>query len=144
MLVLTNVFPKRRVYALIGFCDIHHFEDINLKLRSDGKKLFLHTKLRSMHIHHHTYMHKHTYVLYISTVLLFVNTIAEIVHSRVHGWGGQCNKNLGMKRNLLLSSMKFRSLCLLYKQNAGNAFVIVWRIGDEKTLMEQTQGGKWY
>jgi hypothetical protein len=23
----------------------------------------------------------------------------------------------------------------------GNAFVIVWRIGDEKTLMEQTQGG---
>jgi hypothetical protein len=44
-------------------------------------------------------------------VLLFVNTIAEIVHSQVHNWGGQCNKNLG------------------------NAFVLVWRIGDEKTLI---------
>eukprot|EP01036_Dinobryon_divergens_P029541 gene29541-38656_t len=83
---INPLLPGVRVYALIGFCDIHHFEDINLKLRSD--------------------------------VLLFVNTIAEIVHSRVHGWGGQCNKNLG------------------------NAFVIVWRIGDEKTLMEQTQGGR--
>ncbi len=44
-------------------------------------------------------------------MLTFVNTIAEIVHSQVHTWGGQCNKNLG------------------------NAFVIVWRIGDEKALM---------
>ena len=45
-------------------------------------------------------------------MLTFVNTIAEIVHSNVHSWGGQCNKNLG------------------------NAFVIVWRIGDEATLLE--------
>eukprot|EP00981_Chlorochromonas_danica_P001467 scaffold310_cov174-Ochromonas_danica.AAC.6 len=44
-------------------------------------------------------------------VLLFVNTIAEIVHSQTHEWGGQCNKNLG------------------------NAFIIVWRIGDEETLV---------
>lgn len=44
-------------------------------------------------------------------VLTFVNTIAEIVHSNVHNWGGQCNKNLG------------------------NAFVIVWRIGDEESLI---------
>jgi hypothetical protein len=44
-------------------------------------------------------------------VLTFINTIAEIVHSQVHSWGGQCNKNLG------------------------NAFVIVWRIGDEETLI---------
>ena len=51
-------------------------------------------------------------------MLVFVNTIAEIVHSRVHDWGGQCNKNLG------------------------NAFVIIWRIGDEITLMDQLQGGK--
>ena len=51
-------------------------------------------------------------------VLVFVNTIAEIVHSRVHGWGGQCNKNLG------------------------NAFVIIWRIGDEQTLLEVTQGDR--
>lgn len=40
-----------------------------------------------------------------------MNTIAEIVHSQVHAWGGQCNKNLGQ------------------------AFVIVWRIGDEETLI---------
>ena len=28
-------------------------------------------------------------------VLSFVNTIAEIVHTKVHNWRGQCNKNLG-------------------------------------------------
>lgn len=72
-----------RVYAIFGFCDIHHFEDINQKLSND--------------------------------VLTFVNTIAEIVHNNVHNWSGQCNKNLG------------------------NAFVIVWRIGDEVTL-QASQG----
>jgi hypothetical protein len=46
-------------------------------------------------------------------ILVFVNTLCEIVHSRVHTWGGQCNKNLG------------------------NAFVIIWRIGDEATLDAQ-------
>eukprot|EP01035_Chromulina_nebulosa_P017948 gene17948-23574_t len=44
-------------------------------------------------------------------VLTFVNTVADIVHSFTHTWGGQCNKNLG------------------------NAFLIVWRIGDEETLL---------
>ena len=28
-------------------------------------------------------------------VLIFVNKIAEIVHTNVHNWRGQCNKNLG-------------------------------------------------
>eukprot|EP00606_Chrysophyceae_sp_TOSAG23-5_P000700 GSChrysophyteH2.ASY1.ANO1.1190.1 assembled CDS len=74
-----------RIYAVIGFCDIHHFEEINRLLTND--------------------------------VLVFVNTIAEIVHSRVHYWGGQCNKNLG------------------------NAFVILWRIGDELDVQLQSQGG---
>lgn len=69
------------MYALVGFCDIHHFEDVNQRLAAD--------------------------------VLTFVNTIAEIVHDRVHQWGGQCNKNLG------------------------NAFVIIWRIGDEESLSAQ-------
>lgn len=36
--------------------------------------------------------------------------VLSFVHGSVHGWSGQCNKNLG------------------------NAFVIVWRIGDEHTL----------
>ena len=44
-------------------------------------------------------------------VLTFVNKIAEIVHSNVHNWRGQCNKNLG------------------------NAFIVVWRIGDQSTLL---------
>jgi hypothetical protein len=44
-------------------------------------------------------------------VMLFVNSIAEIVHSQVHRWDGSCNKNLG------------------------NGFVIVWRIADEETLL---------
>lgn len=47
-------------------------------------------------------------------VLTFVNIIADIVHCAVHHWGGQCNKNLG------------------------NAFVIIWRIGDEDSLLAQT------
>ena len=44
-------------------------------------------------------------------VLTFVNKIAEIVHTNVHSWRGQCNKNLG------------------------NAFTVVWRIGDEESLL---------
>jgi hypothetical protein len=70
----------------VGFCDIHHFEDVNHRLGND--------------------------------VLVFVNQIAEIVHSRVAAWAGQCNKNLG------------------------NAFVIIWRIGDEDTLQELAGNSK--
>lgn len=33
---INPLLPGVRVYALIGFCDIHHFEDINLKLSTDG------------------------------------------------------------------------------------------------------------
>ncbi len=82
---VNPLLPGVRIYAVIGFCDIHHFEEINNLLTND--------------------------------VLIFVNTIAEIVHSRVHYWGGQCNKNLG------------------------NAFVILWRIGDELDVQLQSQGG---
>lgn len=81
--IIDPLLPGIRVYAIFGFCDIHHFEDINARLASE--------------------------------VLVFVNSIAEIVHCQVHGWGGQCNKNLG------------------------NAFVVVWRIGDEPALMAATQ-----
>lgn len=81
---INPLLPGVRVYAIVGFCDIHKFEFVNQQLASD--------------------------------VLTFVNVIAEIVHSRVHYWGGRCNKNLG------------------------NAFVIIWRIGDEETLMEQISG----
>eukprot|EP01038_Epipyxis_sp_PR26KG_P015176 gene15176-20442_t len=76
---LNPLLPGVRIYGIFGFCDIHHFEDINRLLTND--------------------------------VLTFVNTIAEIVHNSVHEWAGQCNKNLG------------------------NAFVIVWRIGDEGSLV---------
>jgi class 3 adenylate cyclase len=81
---VNPLLPGVRIYAIIGFCDIHHFEDINNNLADD--------------------------------VLTFVNTVAEIVHSRVHYWGGQVNKNLG------------------------NAFVILWRIGDEIDVQMQTAG----
>merc|ERR1711871_1508117 len=40
----------------------------------------------------------------------------EIHHSSVHDWGGQSNKNLG------------------------NAFLVIWRIGAEKTLLKLTSG----
>ncbi|KAJ1440570.1 hypothetical protein B484DRAFT_443343 [Ochromonadaceae sp. CCMP2298] len=83
---INPLLPGIRIYAIFGFCDIHHFEDINQKLSND--------------------------------VLVFVNHIAEIVHNNVHTWSGQCNKNLG------------------------NAFVIVWRIGDEEQLTRNAQRGR--
>jgi class 3 adenylate cyclase len=78
---INPLLPGIRVYAVVGFCDIHHFDECLLLLERD--------------------------------VLTFVNSIAEIVHNMVGHWGGQCNKNLG------------------------NAFVIIWRIGDETTLHNQ-------
>ena len=47
---INPLLPGVRIYAIFGFCDIHHFEDINRLLSND--------------------------------VLIFVNQIAEIVHSR--------------------------------------------------------------
>lgn len=82
--VINPLIPGVRIYAVFGFCDIHHFDEINQCMGQD--------------------------------VLTFVNTIAEIVHSSVHEWGGQSNKNLG------------------------NAFLVIWRIGDEKTLLKLTSG----
>ena len=73
------LLPGIRVYVIVGFCDIHHFEECLVQL-SDG-------------------------------ILTFVNTIASIVHESVCAWDGQCNKNLG------------------------NAFVILWRIADEMSLL---------
>ena len=43
-------------------------------------------------------------------IMTFVNSVARIVHHEVTRWGGLCNKNLG------------------------NAFLMVWRIGDESSL----------
>lgn len=43
-------------------------------------------------------------------IMTFVNSVARIVHEEVTRWGGLCNKNLG------------------------NAFLMVWRIGDESGL----------
>jgi len=44
-------------------------------------------------------------------IMTFVNSIARIVHGEVTRWGGLCNRNLG------------------------NAFLMVWRIGDEVNLI---------
>lgn len=76
---INPLIPGLRVYAFFGFCDIHHFEEVNEKL---GKE-----------------------------IMSFVNNIAAVVHGKVNQWLGQINKNLG------------------------NAFLIVWRIGDEKSLL---------
>lgn len=81
--VIDPLIPGVRVYAIFGFCDIHHFEDVNEKL---GKE-----------------------------IMSFVNTVAAIVHSKVNSWAGQCNKNLG------------------------NAFLVVWRIGDAKSITEMLE-----
>ena len=47
-------------------------------------------------------------------IMTFVNNVARIVHEEVTRWGGLCNKNLG------------------------NAFLMVWRIGDEVALQENS------
>ena len=49
-------------------------------------------------------------------IMTFVNSVARIVHNEVTRWGGVCNKNLG------------------------NAFLMVWRVGDEDEL--QAVGGR--
>jgi len=82
--VIDPLLPGKRVYAMVGFCDIHHFEEVLLLLNKD--------------------------------IMQFVNSIAEIVHSNVTHWGGQVNKNLG------------------------NAFVVIWRIGDEEFIMSKLGG----
>ncbi|CAM9610380.1 unnamed protein product, partial [Phaeothamnion confervicola] len=48
-------------------------------------------------------------------VMLFVNSVAAIVHSSTSAWAGQCNKNLG------------------------NAFVITWRIGETEEVLRLTE-----
>lgn len=50
-------------------------------------------------------------------IMTFVNSVARIVHDEVTRWGGTCNKNLG------------------------NAFLMVWRIGDEKSLLDYGRMG---
>ena len=50
-------------------------------------------------------------------IMLFVNSVARIVHQEVTRWGGLCNKNLG------------------------NAWLMVWRIGDQ-TALQILSGGK--
>lgn len=47
-------------------------------------------------------------------IMTFINSVARIVHDEVTRWGGLCNKNLG------------------------NAFLMVWRIGDENILQDAT------
>ena len=79
--LINPLLPGIRVYCIIGFCDIHQFDFVLQRLKSD--------------------------------VLVFVNTVASIVHERVHAWEGSCNKNLG------------------------NAFILIWRIGDEASLKQQ-------
>ena len=50
--------------------------------------------------------------------MTFVNSVARIVHDEVTRWGGTCNKNLG------------------------NAFLMVWRIGDEAALADYRGVGR--
>ena len=77
---LNPMIPGKRVYALVGFCDIMSFDLCTEKLEDE--------------------------------IMTFVNIVARIVHDEVTRWGGTCNKNLG------------------------NAFLMVWRIGDEKSLSD--------
>lgn len=51
-------------------------------------------------------------------IMSFVNSVARIVHEEVTRWGGLCNKNLG------------------------NAFLMVWRIGDQLDLQEASGVGR--
>ena len=50
-------------------------------------------------------------------VLSFVNTIAEIVHSKVHSWRGQCNKNLGTLFVLSCTTLCNKIWCIEFWQS---------------------------
>jgi hypothetical protein len=53
---INPLLPGVRVYAIFGFCDIHHFEDINRKLGNDVLKFvnqiaeIVHSRYTSVHI----------------------------------------------------------------------------------------------
>jgi hypothetical protein len=72
---INPLIPGIRIYAIVGFCDIHDFEFVTQQLSNE--------------------------------VLTFVNKIAEIVHTNVHSWRGQCNKNLGTYRICLIYECMF-------------------------------------
>jgi len=76
--LIDPLIAGKRIYAIFGFCDIHHFQDITVTLQGE--------------------------------VMAFVNTVAEVVHGMAERYGGQSNKNLG------------------------NAFLMVWRIGDKEMV----------
>ncbi len=53
---IDPLIPGKKVIAIFGFCDIHHFSDVNGILHSE--------------------------------IMVFVNTISEIVHNAVVKYGG--------------------------------------------------------
>lgn len=82
--VINALIPGIRIYAIFGFCDIHHFEESK------------HILVLAILLIYFIYLHRDVVNQVLDRdVLTFVNTIAEIVHSSVHTWDGQCNKNLG-------------------------------------------------
>lgn len=48
-------------------------------------------------------------------VMTFINKVAAIVHENTSLWSGACNKNMG------------------------NSFLLIWRIGEEKQLIEASR-----
>ena len=57
------MIPGKKIIAIFGFCDIHHFTDVTESIQSE--------------------------------IMVFVNTISEIVHNSVVDFGGTANKNIG-------------------------------------------------
>lgn len=69
---INPMIAGKKKMAIFGFCDIHHFTDINEVLEQD--------------------------------IMVFVNSIAFVVHSTIDRFLGAANKNIG------------------------EAFLIVWRL----------------
>lgn len=77
------MIPGRKIFAIIGFCDIRYFTDITEILEE--------------------------------RVMMFVNEVAEIVHTTVNSFEGAINKNIG------------------------EAFLMVWKFPDDILRMEKDQ-----
>ena len=70
-------------------------------------------------------------------IMTFVNSVARIVHDEVTRWGGTCNKNLGQVGAGVGFEMLSNSLTFECRNPPlPQAFLLVWRIGDENALSE--------
>lgn len=124
MLRASSLLPGKRVMAIFGFCDIHDFDFLVKRLETEVRTIkFL--MIRNTHVTDSLCCLRGlaalSHVSHMSVpisrvqVMAFINKVAAIVHENTSLWSGACNKNMG------------------------NSFLLIWRIGEEKQLIEASR-----